>query len=290
MDFELAALFYAMGRRLARHMPALGLASSLGASALVACAPARTVDPPRSVVVQPPPPLLPTPPLQPLPPSREPPDQAAPPIGDPTSLSAWQARHRAQLQAPDRGRSELVVLGDSLAEGWCASRSFQKQWGKRRPLNLGLALDQTRQVLWRIENGSLRGVSARVVIVALGMDTLGAGYSADETARGVRAVVERVRAELPRAAVLLLGVLPAGELDSDPRRAAIATTNAALQRMAEPERVVVADVGNMFLDEQGQLSESVMSDFVHPTPLGYDALTMSASLLAESLFRSAKTR
>jgi lysophospholipase L1-like esterase len=211
-------------------------------------------------------------------------------VGDATSLSAWQARHTAQLESPDRGRSELVVLGDSLAEGWCASRSFQKQWGRRRPLNLGLSLDQTRQVLWRIENGSLQGVSARVVIVALGMDTLGAGYSADETARGIRAVVERVRSELPRAAILVLGVLPAGELETDPRRHAIVATNAALQGLAEPDRVVVADVGNMFLDGQGKLSESVMSDFVHPTPLGYDALTMSASLLAEDLLRSAKLR
>ena len=212
-------------------------------------------------------------------------DIAAPPLADaPTSADEWQAAHEAQLRTRGRASAELVLLGDSLARGWFASRAFQKQWRQRKPLDLALAGDQTQQLLWRIEHGALTGLSPRLVIVSAGSENLSHGFSPAETARGVAAVLSQIRDRLPDSHTLLLGLLPAGQTSSDPRRAAIDATNAELRRLGG-DRITVVEPGGTFLEADGSLTPSAMTDFEHPTALGYEALTLTVSLVAESLLQ-----
>lgn len=253
---------------------------------VVACSGAE-----RSAAVAPAPsePALPAPaPAVPLAPPTRPElraDLASPPLEDQPALSVaeWHQRHAELSSAPKRGVSQLIVFGDSIGQGWAESRAFQKQWRQRQPLNLSLGGDQTQQLLWRIEHGALDGLSPRLVIVCSGTENLLHGFAPSETVRGVRAVLSQVRERLPKSKVLVLGLLPAGQSASDPRRAQIQVINAELSALAEPERVAVTDVGGVFLDADGSISPNVMADFVHPTALGYEALTLSVSLVAASL-------
>lgn len=223
-------------------------------------------------------------------------DIASAPLGDMPGLSAadWHARHEALLGAPGRSKAGIVVLGDSIAERWCGSRAFSKKWGKRQPLNLALPGEQTQQLLWRIEHGALEGLSPRLVIVLVGSENLARGFAPRDTAQGIAAVVRRVHETLPEAAILVLALLPAGESPNDPRRAQIEAVNAQLRELAASiagsdaraaDKIVVSDVGGTFLDADGTITDGVMEDFGQPTPLGYEALTLSVSLVAERLLR-----
>jgi len=147
-------------------------------SIAVACGgAARPVPPPAASAA--PPPLAPEPVARPEPEPEPRPraDIAAPPLASSNLASEWQARHEALLNAPGRSAAQLVLLGDSLADGWFASRAFQKQWAKRRPLNLALTGDQTQQLLWRVEHGALAGLAPRLVIVWAGSENLTYGFS-----------------------------------------------------------------------------------------------------------------
>lgn len=205
-------------------------------------------------------------------------------------LAVWRERYEAQLAATrsngaGRSQAELVVLGDSIADGWYASRSFTRQWLKQRPLNLALPGDQTQHLLWRIEQGALDGLQPRVVVLMVGVENLIAGFSPEETAAGVRALVSRLRSGLPNTRVLVVSLLPAGQAPGDPLRARIEATNRELGALAEPKRVVVVDVGGMFIDADGTISPAVMSDFSMPTELGYTALTTALSLVTRQLLQ-----
>jgi lysophospholipase L1-like esterase len=213
-------------------------------------------------------------------------DVASEPLGD-AFESDRRERHEALLRAPERATAEVVLIGDAVADSWFSSRAFQKKWGKRRPLNLAIAGDQTQHLLWRIEQGALDGLSPRLVIVAVGSQNLADGFSAAETARGIRAVLGRIREKVPSSGVMLVGLLPSGQSPEDPRRAEVTAVNAAL-RDHGLERVVVTDVGGVFLDADGSISPTVMSDYEHPTPLGYEALTLSVSLVAQRLLDGAR--
>lgn len=256
---------------------------ALGALALIRC---TSPAPPPVAPAAPPPAVAPPPVVEPAPPPRRA-DVAEPPEDRPNlSREDWLARHAEQLRAPERKRAGIVVLGDSIADGWARSRSFEKQWKSERPLNLALPGDQTQQVSWRIEQGALDGLAPRLVVIGVGIENLIAGFTPPETASGVRAVLSRVRDRLPHSAVLVLAPLPAGSAGADPLRAQVEALNRELAALAEPERVIVADVGGMFVEADGSISPAVMSDGMHPTELGYQALTTATSLVAVQLLRS----
>jgi len=225
-------------------------------------------------------------------------DLAAAPLEDAPGISAdvWRERHEALLRAPGRDAAKLVLLGDTIAQGWGDSRAFAKKWGKLRPLNLALAAEQTQHLLWRIEHGALDGLSPRLAIVAVGSENLTHGFSPRATAQGVSVVVRSVHERLPDAAILVVGLLPAGQSPGDARRAPIESVNAQLREVladfaqSDPvaaDRIIVSDVGGTFLDADGSMSQGVMEEFTRPTALGYEALTLSLSLVAERLLRAA---
>jgi lysophospholipase L1-like esterase len=204
------------------------------------------------------------------------------------SLKEWRRRHEQKLHAPHRLEAELVVLGDSISEGWADSGAFRRAFEAYKPLNLGIGGDQTQHLLWRIDQGILDGSKAKVAIVLIGVNNLGNGFSPDDTLRGIRAVVERVRTKLPAGRVLLLQVLPAGETPDDGLRAKIVATNAQLAALSLPPEVRLADVGGIFLEPDGRIPKAQMADFLHPTASGQERLTEAVRPLVAELMAASK--
>lgn len=192
------------------------------------------------------------------------------------SLREWRERHRAQLADPARSRAELVFLGDSITQGWAGSSAYQAHFGSHHPLGLGIGGDQTQHVLWRLADGALGGVRAKVVVILIGVNNLGNGHSPEQTFLGVQAVVRRVESDLPSAAIVLLDILPAGEAPNDPLRKKVLATNRLLARLGS-ERVSVLDVGAVFLGPGSRIPPELMADFLHPTATGYERLSRAVA-------------
>ncbi|HEU5074291.1 MAG TPA: GDSL-type esterase/lipase family protein [Polyangiaceae bacterium] len=204
------------------------------------------------------------------------------------SLNEWRGRHAAQLVDPVRSQAKVVFVGDSITQGWAESPAYLAEFGRYHPLCLGIGGDQTQHVLWRLADGALAGVPARVVVILIGVNNLGNGHSPEQTFRGVRAVVRRVERDLPAASLLLLCILPAGEAPSDPLREQIQLTNRRLPALGS-QRVTVLDVGGVFLDADERITPELMADFLHPTALGYTRLTRAvAPELARRLAAAAR--
>jgi lysophospholipase L1-like esterase len=199
------------------------------------------------------------------------------------SLAEWKRLHQAQLQAPERKSAQVVFLGDSLTEGWTASEAFKSRLGSLSPLDLGIGGDQTQHLLWRIEDGALTGLSPKLFVVLIGVNNLGNGYSHEETASGVRAVVEAVKKRFPLTPVLLLGILPSGAAPTDEIRLKIIATNTLLRPLAAPGSVTVADVGPALLGPGAKLLPEISADALHFTPKGYDFLTGAVAPLIQQL-------
>jgi lysophospholipase L1-like esterase len=244
-----------------------------------------------AVVPRPPPQELQAPPGNAPPPAPPPPPSVperradvAEEAADSGVLGAsWHERHQALLQAPGRRAAQLVVLGDGIADGWQRSRAFQKQWRERKPLNPALPGDQTQQLVWRIEHGVPDGLTPRLVLLMAGSENLAHGFSPAQTARGVAAVLQRVRERLPGSRVLLLGLLPAGQSPLDPLRVASDASNVELRAVASAAQLTLADVGGVFLEANDSITPGMLGDDGLPTALGYEALTITVSLLAQRL-------
>ena len=199
------------------------------------------------------------------------------------SLKEWRRRHERQLHAPHRLEAKLVVLGDSIVEGWCESTPFKRAFADYKPLGLGVGGDQTQHLAWRIDQGILDGLEARVAVLLIGVNNLGNGMSPEETVRGVRFVLDRITTKLRAVKVLLLQVLPAGETSSDDLRSKIVATNTQLAALELPPNVRRADVGGIFLEPDGRIPKTQMADFLHPTALGQERLTEAVRPLVSEL-------
>lgn len=176
-----------------------------------------------------------------------------------------------------------MFLGDSITEAWLETAHFHASLGPHVPLNLGIGGDQTQHLLWRIDDGTLEGLSPRLAVVLIGVNNLGNGYEPEETARGIEAVLHEVRRRLLDARVLLLNVLPAGQHPSDELRRAVNATNRLLPRLAEPGCIELLDIGSGLLEADGSIASETMEDFLHPTELGYTTMTRAVAPVVERL-------
>ena len=195
----------------------------------------------------------------------------------------WKAHHERHLRALGRATAKVIFLGDSITEGWSVAPAYRENFGKYSPLNLGIANDMTQNVLWRIEHGTLDGTRPQVVVLMIGINNLAGGFSPEQTADGVRAIVTAIQARVPAARVLLLGVLPARPDSGNPLRQTIKDANRLLQGLAKPGKVEVRDVGTALLEPDGTISKATLRDFVHPTADGFARLSQAMAPFLDSL-------
>ncbi|HVK05457.1 MAG TPA: GDSL-type esterase/lipase family protein [Armatimonadaceae bacterium] len=192
----------------------------------------------------------------------------------------WRKRRHTRDAARAAGgrAARVVFLGDSITEQWAeAGRAeWEERFAPLGALNLGVAGDKTQQVLWRIRDGLLVGLSPRVVVLMIGANNLAFDhdrYGPEETARGVAACLAAVQAACPQARVLLLGVPPSGEPPDAPMRGRVRRLNGLLSALETggSERVRFLDFGYRLLESggRGRLSPAVAPDGTHLSPAGY---------------------
>jgi lysophospholipase L1-like esterase len=235
------------------------------------------------------PPSPATPRAQPAPARPAAPDEPAPRDRDYPwmSLASWQERRRAlhDIPAEKRRQAELVIVGDSIVEGFDQA-VFEQFFGRYHALKLGIGGDKTQQVLWRIEQGELDGLSPRVLVLLIGTNNIGAdGATTDDVARGVARVVERMRQRLPQTKILLLGILPREQQASAAVRREVAAINQKIAALADGQSVRYEDVGARFLAPDGSISQEVMGDFLHPTAGGYRIFAEALAPVVDEMVR-----
>jgi beta-glucosidase len=93
--------------------------------------------------------------------------------------------------------------------------------------------------------------------------------SPEDTAAGVKAVLDEVRSRLPNSKILLLATFPRSKSKNAPMRKRVNAINDLVQRFADNENVFWLDIGQVFLTEDGTVLDTVMPDFLHLTSEQY---------------------
>src|SRR5262245_6131720 len=81
------------------------------------------------------------------------------------STAAWKARHEKHLARAKEGSCDLLFVGDSITEGWGNNAVWQKSYAPRKAVNIGIGGDTTQNVLWRLLNGEVDGLSPKAVVL-----------------------------------------------------------------------------------------------------------------------------
>ncbi len=191
----------------------------------------------------------------------------------PVPHAGTMARHKQMNKRVKQGDVALLMIGDSITQGWEGGGKdvWKKYYAHRKAVNLGIGGDRTQHVLWRLTNGNLEGIAPKLAVVMIGTNNSGDDTS-EEIADGVQAIAKLLRKRTPKTKVLLLGIFPRGENDEDAHRRVNMKTNEIVADWVEKtgdEMVVYLDIGDQFLGPDRTLSRQVMPDLVHLTPAAY---------------------
>jgi len=182
----------------------------------------------------------------------------------------WMNRHESFNQRVAKGKVDLVLIGDSITHGWEGKGKsvWEKFYGKRNAVNLGIGGDRTQHVMWRLDNGNVKGISPKVAVVMIGTNNSG-NNSPEEIADGLAAITKQLRKKLPKTKVLLLGIFPRGANKDDGRRQVNEKANAIFKKLADGNDVHYLDIGAKFLEPDGTLTRKIMPDLLHLSVEGY---------------------
>lgn len=194
-----------------------------------------------------------------------------------------EARTQALAERARGSQAGILLLGDSITEGWegAGAAVWARSLAPRGALGLGVGGDQTQHLLQRLQSGAYDALPARVVVVMIGTNNTGARQPPAQVADGVEAVVRDCLQRWPAARVLLLAIFPRGDAPDDPLRRDNEAANALLrERAARLPRVAWLDFGAAFLQPDGRLRRDLLPDALHLSEAGYQvwADSMGASL------------
>lgn len=184
-------------------------------------------------------------------------------------------RYMKELAAAPRP-IDLIVDGDSITDGWQGPglEVWNANFANRRAFNFGISGNCTQHLLWRLDQGQVKGLNPKLIAIMIGTNNLGT-HSAQQIAEGVSAIVARYRELCPNALIVLQAIFPRGESPDDPARAKIKEINKLLAPLGETRNVLYIDLGEKFLQPDGTMSAEIMPDFLHPSAKGYEIWAQS---------------
>ena len=193
--------------------------------------------------------------------------------------SDWMAVAEDIVKTLDGKQLELLLLGDSITQGFGGNRelvtskngkaSMDEALGKDKWEAAGISGDRTQHLLWRLQNGGYGRCNPKTVIITIGINNVIAGDAPKDIARGVIACAKEAVTQMPDARIIVLGPLPAGlEPDSDRRKACDAIHSYLAKHKVR--NVEYVNPASWFINPDGSMKTELYSrDHLHLSRQGY---------------------
>jgi lysophospholipase L1-like esterase len=187
--------------------------------------------------------------------------------------------HAQLLAKAKQGRIDVYFAGDSIVRRWGALdypellANWRANFFGWNAANFGWGADRTQNILWRLENGELDGVSPKVIVLLAGTNNVGTRPGGEPTiaeiARGIKAIVEVCRQKAPSATIILTAIFPRN--DNIAVMPTLNRINEQLAGFADGRRVRFLTINDRLADSKGKLFDGVLNerDKLHPTITGY---------------------
>ena len=186
-----------------------------------------------------------------------------------------QTAHEQLLAKTKQGRIDVYFEGDSITRRWGATDYPQllENWKQNffgwNAADFGWGADRVENILWRLQNGELDGISPKVIVLLAGTNNVGGRAPAEDVIRGLQAVVHVMQSKAPDAVIILMGIFPRNDnMDYMP---VIDRINAGLAAMADGQKIRYLNINDKLAGPDGHLFEGMMNarDKLHPDLKGY---------------------
>ena len=178
--------------------------------------------------------------------------------------------HLEKLREAKNKRVDLVMIGDSITHSWS---KYPSVFERSNLLNLGFPGDRTQNVLWRIDNGALDGISPKLVTLMIGTNNMHEDKKAyppdkpEDIFAGIRAIVGQVGKRLPKSKIVVFSIFPRKE---GPAFERVKAVNALLPQLNDGKSVSHFSLNHFFTTEKDQQDKTFYNnDLLHLNKQGY---------------------
>jgi lysophospholipase L1-like esterase len=197
---------------------------------------------------------------------------------DPNSLTA----HQQLLEKAKRGGIDIYFEGDSITRRWGATDypQYLDNWKENffgwNAADFGWGADTIQNILWRLDHGELDGVNPKIVVLQAGTNNVGRmtpapgtiDARAEDITRGLKKVIETMRAKAPGAVIIVTGIFPRN--DNIAVMPIINNVDDNLAKLADGKKIRYLNINDKLADSSGRLYEGMMNaDKLHPALQGY---------------------
>lgn len=193
---------------------------------------------------------------------------------DPNSKTA----HQQLLAKTKQGKIDVYFQGDSITRRWGALdypkllENFKRNLHGWNAANFAWGGDNTHNILWRMQNGELDGVTPKVIVLQAGTNNLpwrgpAKASHVDDVVEGIQAIIGEFQNRTPESTIVLTAVFPRTQnMALEPT---INQINVQLEQLADGSKIRFLNINDKLADESGKLRPGVSSDGLHLEEPGY---------------------
>lgn len=177
----------------------------------------------------------------------------------------WRERRTLWAKRVEADTGAVVLLGDSITQGWTAVGSTMPGF---KFANRGISGDTTRGVLIRLEEDVL-ALKPRGVVLLIGTNDLEEGAAPETIAGNLRLLLAALKRHNPQMPIILCQVFPSSETKKRPAEQIKRINRLYFEAVHNEPQVTLLDTWTLFADDRGDAKVEEFPDLLHPNGRGY---------------------
>jgi len=178
----------------------------------------------------------------------------------------WRNRRAAWQQVKESEKNAVVLLGDSITQGW--GEDLKPFFGDLKVVNRGITGDTSRGLLLRLQEDVIR-LDPRAVVIMIGANDLAEKASGEIVFENVKRIINKLKAHNPQLLIVLCETFPCAPDNYRPVPEIQKINSLYADTWSEDEQVTIAKTYSLFADSSGASQPRYLPDRVHPNAAGY---------------------
>src|SRR3954470_12332402 len=178
----------------------------------------------------------------------------------------WTDRRAAWAARVEKDRHAVVLLGDSITQGW--GEDFSAWFPGMKVANRGISGDTSRGVLIRLQEDVL-ALDPQAVVLLIGTNDLEEKADPETVVGNLKLILNALTRHDARMPIILCKVFPSSASKSRPADKIKRVNQLYATAVKGNPQVTVVETWVLFADSQGDAISSEFPDLLHPNLAGY---------------------
>jgi lysophospholipase L1-like esterase len=178
----------------------------------------------------------------------------------------WNDRRSAWASRVEKDRHAIVLLGDSITQGW--GEDFSAWFPGLKIANRGISGDTSRGVLIRLQEDVL-ALDPQAVVLLIGTNDLEEKADPETIVANLKLILDALGHDHPKMPIVLCKVFPSSASKSRPVEKIKKLNQLYAAEVKGNAQVTLIETWVLFADSHGDAIASEFPDLLHPNMAGY---------------------